>query len=100
MQEDFDNPAAELKWSFATAIAFALGALALATVAGVYLSDSEGAAVTAGLVEEAKRRTCPATIAQFGPGERWAGHHHVYACVTAAKEVPAHILSYPLAESQ
>lgn len=45
-------------------------------------------------------RQCDLTIAQFGPGERWYGYPHVYECVAAARDVPRHILTYPLAEER
>ena len=39
---------------------------------------------------------CNVTVAQFGPGERWFSHHHVYECVTAAREIPPYVLTSPL----
>lgn len=41
---------------------------------------------------------CDVTIAQFGPGERWMRHHHIYECARAAVTIPAHILTWPLAQ--
>lgn len=71
-------------------------ALILALVALVALLGCDGrdAQVTAQLVSAARERAC---IAQFGPSERWTRHTVVYECVSGTREMPAHILSYPVA---
>lgn len=75
--------------------------VAAAEVTSVQLFDEGAEAeVTATLVADALERKalrpCDITVAQFGPGERWYSHHHIYECASAAREVPNHILSYPL----
>ena len=65
-------------------------------------NEGAEAAVTAAIVDDRVRGApgaplpCDLTIAQFGPGERWFKHRHVYECVTASREPPAHLLSSPL----
>lgn len=75
-----------------TALFCAISAAALVVIAGEYtdlpLYGSADASVTAALEAEA-------CIAQFGAGERWARHAHVYACAAGVVD-PQHILSYPL----
>lgn len=77
--------------------------LALAIINGSF-GDAEDAEITAKFEAEARDRKavtpCQLTIAQFGPGERWYQHQHVYECASAARELPAHILSWPLMEAQ
>lgn len=66
--------------------------------------DARDAEITAKHEAEAQARKairpCDLTIAQFGPGERWYGHQHVYECVAAAREVPNHILTMPIQEER
>ena len=45
-------------------------------------------------------RPCDLTIAQFGPGERWIQHAHVYECVSGTRELPTHLMTYPLVEAK
>ena len=73
-------------------VGLALTAALVSKSTGLALYD-EGAeaAITAQLGPR-----CDLTIAQFGPGERWLRHHHVYECVTAARELPPHVLTHPL----
>ena len=44
------------------------------------------------------RVPCDITIAQNGPGERWAPHPPQPACASAARELPSHILTSPITE--
>lgn len=43
---------------------------------------------------------CEITIAQYGPGERWAPNHHKPVCAGNAAALPAHVLSFPIKEQQ
>lgn len=40
--------------------------------------------------------SCPVTVAQFGPAERWAPNAPRATCASSTRDVPNHILSYPL----
>ena len=36
-------------------------------------------------------------IAQYAATERWTRHRHIYECARATRDVPANVLTYPLA---
>ena len=76
--------------------AVAWGCLLILLAALAFAVDEEPKAVPP---VPQQTRQCDLTIAQFGPGERWYSHYHVYACVSAARELPAHIMTHPLAEA-
>lgn len=100
MQENEErNHLSESLPSFGVAAAFAMAAVAVSIGAGFPLfGHADDADVTAQIEAAAARKRCPIEIAQFGPGERWRQHHIVYACATAARETPAHLMSYPVAQ--
>lgn len=82
------------------AVILAASAVAAAEVGAFSLfGHADDAEVIGKLIaESAARKDCPISIAQFGPGERWRQHHIVYQCVRAARETPAHLMSYPVAQ--
>lgn len=93
----YEDPLPECLPSFKVAAAFAAAAVVIAAGTGAF-DDGEAAAVTAGLVVEAKER-CAVRIEQFGPGERWStpsSLRRVPACAGAVVPAPNHILTYPV----
>lgn len=80
----------------ALGLAFAIAAAAIfgAEVTGAFLNPGKEAAVTAKIAGEMSERAC---IAQYGPGERWTRHRLAFVCARGTYDVPAHVLSYPLA---
>lgn len=91
-------------------VALCLGVLGAAFgaahVTGAALSPLLDAQVTAKIEAQAAERKsdirpgCDATVAQFGPGERWVTHHHVYECVRFARAVPNSVLTSPIARTE
>jgi hypothetical protein len=78
------------------------GALAVAALFAVMAALDREPEVTAAHVADADDRKAlkpgELCISQFGAGERWTKHHHVYECVSAAREIPSYILSMPVAQ--
>lgn len=76
-----------------TALAAAAGSIAVTVSATLYTSRPLYGSADAQAMAEITARAC---IAQFGAGERWARHAHVYACAAGVVD-PQHILTYPVA---
>jgi hypothetical protein len=45
-------------------------------------------------------QSCAVTVAQYGPGERFAPNAKAPVCATIAQEIPAHILTVPVVEKK
>lgn len=76
-----------------TLMKMVLAGVTLAALSGLLPNDLHDATVSAAIAEEVTARAC---VAQYGPSERWIREKKP-ACVLGTNDVPAHILSYPLA---
>lgn len=76
-----------------TLLKMVLAGITLAALTGFLPNDLHDATVSAAIADEVTARAC---VAQYGPSERWIREKKP-ACALGTNDVPAHILSYPLA---
>jgi hypothetical protein len=80
----------------AAALAAVLIPVGVAKACGFALFDYRtDVAIPAAVSAELHERGC---ATQYGAGERWTRHRHIYECVSATRNVPANALSYPVAQ--